>query len=93
MIKFDFSGQDTLTASPVTNDSIVTNSVGMKLKLIHAGSFMMGSTKGYDSEKPVHKVTLTRPSLVILSIPLAPVSLFRTKVALPAVVSIVMAEA
>ena len=33
----------------------------MKLKLIQPGSFMMGSTEDKDSERPVHKVTLTKP--------------------------------
>jgi formylglycine-generating enzyme required for sulfatase activity len=33
----------------------------MKLKLIEAGEFMMGSEKGKENEKPVHKVKITRP--------------------------------
>jgi len=40
---------------------LITNSIGMKLKLIPAGSFMMGSTQGDADEQPVHKVTLTKP--------------------------------
>ena len=40
---------------------VITNSIGMKLKLIKAGEFMMGSEKGNDDEKPVHKVKITRP--------------------------------
>jgi formylglycine-generating enzyme required for sulfatase activity len=38
----------------------MVNSIGMSLKLIPAGSFLMGSETGY-GEKPVHKVTLTEP--------------------------------
>src|SRR5262249_30208101 len=38
----------------------VVNSIGMKLKLIPAGKFQMGSTERYD-EKPRHLVTISRP--------------------------------
>lgn len=42
-----------------------TNSIGMKLKLIPAGEFMMGSPESddeaRDSEKPQHKVKITKP--------------------------------
>jgi len=38
---------------------IVTNSIGMKFKLIKAGKFQMGSEK-YDSEKPVHWVEISK---------------------------------
>jgi formylglycine-generating enzyme required for sulfatase activity len=38
-----------------------TNSIGMKLMLIPPGEFMMGSDEFEENEKPVHKVTLTRP--------------------------------
>jgi formylglycine-generating enzyme required for sulfatase activity len=37
-----------------------TNSVGMSLKLLPAGSFTMGDAAGSSDEKP-HRVTLTRP--------------------------------
>jgi formylglycine-generating enzyme required for sulfatase activity len=37
-----------------------TNSIGMKFVLIPAGEFMMGSNE-YDSEKPVHNVTISKP--------------------------------
>jgi formylglycine-generating enzyme required for sulfatase activity len=40
---------------------VVVNSIGMKLALIRPGSFMMGSNTGIPNEKPVHKVTLTKP--------------------------------
>jgi len=43
----------------------ITNSIGMKLKLIPAGEFMMGSPEGEeerdDDEGPQHKVRITRP--------------------------------
>ena len=38
----------------------LVNTIGMKFRLIQPGSFMMGSEKGDSSEKPVHKVTLTK---------------------------------
>jgi formylglycine-generating enzyme required for sulfatase activity len=39
-----------------------TNTIGMKFRLIPAGTFLMGSPegKGYDAERPQHKVTITR---------------------------------
>jgi formylglycine-generating enzyme required for sulfatase activity len=40
---------------------IITNSIGMKLTLIPAGSFKMGSEKGHDNEKPVHHVRIEKP--------------------------------
>ncbi len=50
---------------PGAEGEVVTNSIGLKLKLIPAGSFQMGSP---DSEKdhsanegPVHKVTISKP--------------------------------
>ena len=36
----------------------IVNSIGMKFKLIPAGSFMMGSAKGNEDERLVHKVEL-----------------------------------
>ena len=42
-----------------------TNSIGMKFKLIPAGEFLMGSPESdsgaKDSEKPQHKVRITKP--------------------------------
>ncbi len=53
------------SAETAGQGDMVTNSIGMKFKLIPAGSFLMGSP---DSEKdrgsyegPQHKVTLTKP--------------------------------
>ncbi len=38
-----------------------TNSLGMRLKFIPAGSFKMGSLKGDPDEQPIHDVTLSKP--------------------------------
>ncbi len=40
----------------------LTDSIGMKLRLIPAGSFMMGSDlkEARDDAKPVHRVEITR---------------------------------
>jgi formylglycine-generating enzyme required for sulfatase activity len=52
------------TAAGVPKE-LITNSIGMKLKLIPAGSFLMGATpddtEAKKDEKPQHKVTITRP--------------------------------
>jgi len=37
------------------------NSIGMEFRLIQAGSFMMGSKNGDIDEKPMHRVTITKP--------------------------------
>ncbi len=37
------------------------NGIKLELVLIRPGTFMMGSDKASDNEKPVHKVTLTKP--------------------------------
>jgi formylglycine-generating enzyme required for sulfatase activity len=42
-------------------DDLITNTIGMRLKLIPAGSFVMGSDKGDSDEKPPHRVEITRP--------------------------------
>ena len=60
---------DTLTEIHQRQDppepDVVTNSIGMKLKLIPAGEFMMGSpsdeAKRNSNEGPVHKVRITKP--------------------------------
>ena len=44
--------------TPVT-DKIFENSIGMRLRRVEPGSFMMGSNRGF--EGPAHKVTLTKP--------------------------------
>jgi formylglycine-generating enzyme required for sulfatase activity len=38
-----------------------TNSIDMEFVLIPAGEFRMGSEKGFDDEKPVHPVRITKP--------------------------------
>ena len=52
-------------AGPSEPKELITNSIGMKLKLIPAGSFLMGATpddtEAEKDEKPQHKVTITRP--------------------------------
>ena len=44
---------------------LITNSIGMKLTLIPAGTFLMGSPdsdkNAHDDEKPQHRVRITRP--------------------------------
>jgi formylglycine-generating enzyme required for sulfatase activity len=40
---------------------ILTNSIGMELKRIEPGSFMMGSDRGDIDEKPVHEVKIAKP--------------------------------
>ncbi len=53
--------------SPPTSagGDLITNSIGMKLKLIPAGEFMMGSPSDeadrYENEGPQHKVRITKP--------------------------------
>ncbi|MDQ0291906.1 SUMF1/EgtB/PvdO family nonheme iron enzyme [Oligosphaera ethanolica] len=39
----------------------VVNTIGMRFRLIPAGTFRMGSEKGYDYEMPVHEVEITQP--------------------------------
>jgi formylglycine-generating enzyme required for sulfatase activity len=48
----------TAALAPVSKE--IVNSIGMKLKLIPAGEFQMGSTDVYD-EEPRHLVTINRP--------------------------------
>ena len=56
---------DITTDFDITTDGdVTTNSIGMKLKLIPAGTLMMGSEEGDDDEQPVHQVTLTQPFLL-----------------------------
>ncbi|MFM7919625.1 MAG: SUMF1/EgtB/PvdO family nonheme iron enzyme, partial [Planctomycetaceae bacterium] len=49
---------------PASGDNKVAGTVmaaGMQMVRIQPGKFMMGSEKGYDDEKPVHEVEITRP--------------------------------
>ncbi len=61
-------GADFEIVSPGSRKSLpeeVTNSIGMKLKLIPAGEFLMGSPVNeadrFDDEGPQHKVRITKP--------------------------------
>ena len=54
-------------ASATENAEVVKNSIGMELRLIPAGEFMMGSPEdelGHQENETQHKVTLTRPFYV-----------------------------
>ena len=50
---------------PTSNPLVITNSIGVKLRLIAAGEFSMGSPDtdkdSEDDEKPQHRVRITRP--------------------------------
>lgn len=58
------SGQPKV-GKPPASPTEITNSIGMKLKLIPAGEFLMGSADSNgdarDSEKPQHRVRITKP--------------------------------
>ena len=51
--------------SPAAAPAEITNSIGMKLKLIKPGKYLMGSPKDedgrYDNEGPQHEVEITQP--------------------------------
>lgn len=44
----------------IKSSGIITNSIGMKLKLIPAGTFMMGWDDGEARERPSHEVEITK---------------------------------
>ena len=44
----------------IAGGEVITNSLGMKMRRIPAGSFMMGSENGDSDEKPVHEVKITK---------------------------------
>ena len=54
-----------LQLRPSGRPQVVTNSIGMKLVLIPAGEFLMGSPEGderrYDNEGPQHRVRISKP--------------------------------
>jgi formylglycine-generating enzyme required for sulfatase activity len=52
---------DTLQAQVADKRTTITNSIGIKLKLIPTGTGQMGSEDGEEDEKPVHKVRITKP--------------------------------
>ena len=41
--------------------AVIRNSIGIELKLIPAGTFVMGDADGNANEKPRHRVTFTKP--------------------------------
>ena len=46
-----------LTAQATTHaETVITNSIGMKLVLVPAGEFLMGGDDGESDEKPTHRV-------------------------------------
>lgn len=45
----------------MTDESVLTNSLGMKFKVIPSGTFTMGTEDGQSHEGPPHVVTLTSP--------------------------------
>jgi formylglycine-generating enzyme required for sulfatase activity len=49
------------TATAVNLPETIRSTVGINLKLIPAGTFMMGDASGGPDEKPPHRVTLTKP--------------------------------
>jgi formylglycine-generating enzyme required for sulfatase activity len=61
------TGTDEQAPSPqeLLDGEVFTNSIGMKLRLIPAGTFTMGDATGFGNEKPPHRkphrVTLTKP--------------------------------
>ena len=48
-------------ATPGTTDATFTNSLGMQMVRIEAGSFVMGAEQGGWDERPLHQVTISRP--------------------------------
>jgi formylglycine-generating enzyme len=56
----------TSTAAPTQMQTTMTPTpnvtlVPQEMVLVEAGSFMMGSEEGYEDERPVHEVVITRP--------------------------------
>ena len=50
-----------LASNTIGAEPVITNSLGMKLVRIEAGSFLMGQADGQYDERPVHQVALSRP--------------------------------
>lgn len=64
------AGSDVSKSSPVESigyqmeeyhQNSFVNSIGMKLKWIESGTFIMGSLEGSEDELPVHLVTISKP--------------------------------
>jgi formylglycine-generating enzyme required for sulfatase activity len=61
-VGLESDGSEKLTLKTnVLDMETYTNSIGMEFVLIPAGEFQMGSNWGYDAEKPVHSVYISRP--------------------------------
>lgn len=62
------NGYVDLHLEPLALPELITNSIGMKLKLIPAGEFMMGSpddeSDRFENEGPQHRVRITKPFYV-----------------------------
>ncbi|WP_089936968.1 SUMF1/EgtB/PvdO family nonheme iron enzyme [Candidatus Entotheonella palauensis] len=48
-------------AIEVESTGRLTNSLGIDFVLIPAGEFLMGSSDGFDNERPMHRVRISRP--------------------------------
>lgn len=46
------------------SEEVVVNSIGMKLRLISPGEFIMGSNSGLERERPPHKVKISKPFFI-----------------------------
>jgi formylglycine-generating enzyme required for sulfatase activity len=58
---FDQSEKYQLDQTQKTPKNRIINSIGMEFVLIPDGSFTMGSSKGVEIEKPLHKVNILQP--------------------------------
>ncbi|MBU1109690.1 MAG: formylglycine-generating enzyme family protein [Candidatus Riflebacteria bacterium] len=61
IIYSQFSGEAPTAGTANVKSSTITNSIGMELVLIPAGTYMMGSNQGAEEETPVHSVTISKP--------------------------------
>ncbi len=50
-----------LSSDPISTGNNFTNSIGMELVKVNAGTFSMGSAHGDFDESPVHNVTISKP--------------------------------
>ncbi|MCP4695933.1 MAG: SUMF1/EgtB/PvdO family nonheme iron enzyme [Gammaproteobacteria bacterium] len=67
------SAAQTQPVQDIFQDRLKNGSLGPKMKVIQAGTFRMGDIqgKGYDSEKPVHSVTLSQFSIGVYEVTFA----------------------
>ena len=54
-------GKESKTGKSPDKDEVITDSTGIKLKLIQPGKYEMGSKKGESNERPVHWVKISKP--------------------------------